>query len=192
MNRKIKTQILAIMAVLGFKTKAEREAMTNADWNRFNTEYKAKYGRTLQEDIDAGDGEGDEGDPPPDAQGAQGTVPPPDPSPEIAPEMQASIRAALEDAAEASGQEPPAGAPATNAEAVQSFMTALASATQTIRTLGATPESSGPAATVSGSQMTPRVLSMVTGHAPHTQTHLFGHRLTIFSSALTFPPSRSR
>jgi hypothetical protein len=186
MNRKIKTQILAIMAVLGFKTKAERDAMTNADWNRFNTEYRAKYGRTLQEDIDAEEGEED--DPPePGAQGAQGTAPP-DPSPE----MQASIRAALEDAAEASGQEPPASAPATNAEAVQSFMTALASTTQTIRTLGATPESSGPAATVSGSQMTPRVLSMVTGHAPHTQTHLFGHRLTIFSSALTFPPSRSR
>ncbi|GHT63810.1 hypothetical protein FACS189451_10950 [Bacteroidia bacterium] len=166
MNKKTKSRSLDILGFLGFKTKEERSAMTNEDWNKFNAEYKKKYGTTLQDDLESDDDDTD-----PNPQGAAGA-----PETDISAEMQALVIAALEDAAAVTGTAVPASAPATHAETIQAFISALASATKTIRTLAAEPEPGSPAAIIAGAGqgMTPQVLSIVMGHAAHTGTHVFG------------------
>ena len=167
MNKQTKTRSLDILSLLGFKTKAERDAMTNDDWNRFNAEYKKKYGVSFQEDLDAPE---EEETPPAggSAEGAQADA--------ISAEMQTTILAALEEVAEVTGTQAPQAAPATQAEAIRTFVTALGAATQTIRTLAGEPEPNHPAAVVTGSGtgMTPQMLAIVMGHSAHTATHVFG------------------
>jgi len=165
MNRETKRRSLDILALLGYKTKAERDAMTNADWNKFNAEYKAKYGTSFQEDLEKPD---EQETPPANAEGTQADA--------ISAEMQTTILAALEDAAEVTGAAVPAAAPTTQSEAIQTFVNALGAATQTIRTLANQPEPNTPAAVIagSGSQMTPQMLAIFMGHSAHTATHVFG------------------
>ena len=55
LNKETKKRSLDILALIGFKTKAERDSMTNDDWNKFNAEYKKKYGSSFQEDLDKPD-----------------------------------------------------------------------------------------------------------------------------------------
>ena len=167
MNKQTKTRSLDILALLGFKTKAERDKMTNEDWNKFNAEYKKKYGTTFQEDLD----KPDEPETPLVAGSTEGT-----PTNIISGEMQQTILTALEDAAEVTGSSAPKTPPATQAEAIETFVTALGTATQWIRTLAAEPEPNKPAAVIAGtgSSMTPQSLAIVLGHSPSTATHVFG------------------
>jgi hypothetical protein len=167
MNKQTKTRSLDILSLLGFKTKAERNAMTNEDWNRFNTEYKKKYGVSFQDDLE----QPEEPETPP-ADGNSGEAK----SDAVPVEMQTAILTALEDAAEVTGIPAPDTAPATETEAIQLFLTAIGAATQTFRKLAGEPEPNKPAAVISGSKtgMTPQKLAIVMGHSPHTPTHVFG------------------
>jgi len=167
MNNQTKTRSLDILAMLGFKTKAERDAMKNDDWNKFNAEYKKKYGASFHDDLD----KPDEQEIPPVEGNAEGT-----PTDTISGEMQQTILSALEDAAEVTGSSAPTTPPATQAEAIQTFVTALGAATQTIKKLAAEPEPNKPAAVIAGTgtSMTPQMLAVVLGHSQSTATHVFG------------------
>ena len=57
MNKQTRTRSLDVLALLGFRTKEERNAMTNEDWNKFQSEYQKKYGISFQEDLEAADDE---------------------------------------------------------------------------------------------------------------------------------------
>ena len=163
MNKKTKTRSLDILGLLGFKTKAERDAMTNEDWNKFNAEYKKKYGVSFQEDLDEPE------ETPATVEGGENAS-----DSAISADDQTAILAALEDAAEATGAQAPVTAPATLPEANQALIAAVNAATQTIRTLAQEPEPNRPAAVVGGASMTPQVMAIVMGHSAHTDTHLFG------------------
>jgi hypothetical protein len=164
MNKTTKQRITDIFAFFGFTTKEKRDAMTNEDWNKVKAEYNKKFGVELEEDLSAPDEEGT----PPAGTGTEGNV--------ISPELQQQILGALENVAEATGTPPPAQAPATMEEASQSFVSAMNTATQTIRTLAAQPEPGTPIAVIAGAGtgMTAQVFAMVMGHNAHTSTHLFG------------------
>lgn len=163
MNKKAKQRITDIFAYFGFTTKEKRDAMTNADWNKVKAEYKKKFGVELEEDLSAAEEEN-----PPAGSGTEGNA--------IPSEIQQQILGALEDVAEVTGTAAPTQAPTTVEEASQSFISAMNVATQVIRTLAAQPEPNTPAAVISGvgSGMTPQIFAAVMGHAPHTDTHLFG------------------
>ena len=167
MNKKVKARLLAIFAMLGFKTKAQRDAMTNEDWNRFHAEYLKKYGISFQEDLE----KPDEEETPSEGATTEGNS-----SNAISADMQATILASLEEVAGATGSPTPQAAPTTQEEAIRSFITAIGAATQTIHTLSGQPETNAPATVVSGTGngMTPQMLAIVMGHSPHTATHVFG------------------
>ncbi|MEA4918139.1 hypothetical protein [Proteiniphilum sp.] len=160
MNKTAKQRINAVFAMLGFSTKEKRDAMTNEDWNKFKAEYKKKYGNDFQEDLDK-----------PEEKESDGA----DPQGSISPEIREQILGAIEGVSEATGQETP-DVPNTVEGATSSLISALNSATETIRTLGRNPEDDRPAAIVTGVgfAMTPQTMAIVMGHAPHTGTHLFG------------------
>ena len=167
MNKETRKRSLDILGFLGFKTKAERDAMTNEDWNKFLVEYKKKYGISFQEDLEAPDEE----EAPPVTGDAEGNQ-----TDGISEEMQQTVLAALEDIAEVTGAQTPVTAPATQAEAIRTFVTALGTATQTIRRLASEPEPNIPAAVIAGqgTNLTPQTLAIVMGHSAHTATHVFG------------------
>ena len=167
MNKETKKRSLDILAILGFKTKAERDAMTNDDWNKFNTEYKKKYGSSFQEDLE----KPDETETPPAGEGTEGTQ-----ETAISAETQQTILAALVDVAEVTGTQTPVTAPATQAEAIETFVAALGKATQTIRKLANEPEPNKPAVVVAGNgnNLTPQILAIVLGHSASTDSHVFG------------------
>ena len=137
--------------------------MTNEDWNKFNAEYKKKYGVSFQEDLDEPE------ETPATVEGGENAS-----DSAISADDQTAILAALEDAAEATGAQAPVTAPATLPEANQALIAAVNAATQTIRTLAQEPEPNRPAAVVGGASMTPQVMAIVMGHSAHTDTHLFG------------------
>jgi len=167
MNKETKKRSLDILAILGFKTKAQRDAMTNDDWNKFNTEYKKKYGASFQEDLE----KPDEPETPPANANPEGTQ-----ETAISTETQQTILAALVDVAEVTGSQTPVAPPATQSEAIDTFVTALGNATKTIRTLANQPEPNNPVTVVAGTgnNLTPQMLAMVMGNSAHTTTHLFG------------------
>jgi hypothetical protein len=165
MNKRTKTRLLGILAILGLTTKEQRAQMTNDDWNKAQASYKEKHGITLQEDLENPDDEE-----PPAGDGSRGSVQ----AASISAEMQAEILASLTDAAEVTGGQAPEVAPANAGEAVQSFLGALSTATNTIRTMAGQVEPDIPAGTVSARGMTPQILAMVMGHSAHTATHVFG------------------
>jgi hypothetical protein len=155
------------MALLGFNTKAEREAMTNEDWKKFLAEYQKKYGTSFQEDLD----KPEEEETPPSNEPTEETQ-----ANALSPEMQTTILAALDDAAEATGNTTPQTPPATQTEAVQALVTAVGAVIHSNRTLAQQPESNQPATVIvgAGSGMTPQMLAVVMGHSAHTDTHVFG------------------
>ncbi|NDV45815.1 hypothetical protein D0T49_01960 [Paludibacter sp. 221] len=161
MKKNVKERVIALFATLGF-TKEKQANMTNEDWNKFNASYKETYGISFQEDLETPDET---------PEGTQGTA-----TVSIPENMQSQILAALTEAAEATGNQAPTTAPTTIDEAMASFVGALNSATSTIRTLAAAPENDSPAVVISGSgsAMNPQAFAIVMGHAPHTETHLFG------------------
>jgi hypothetical protein len=162
MNKTTKQRITQIFAFFGFTTKEKRDAMTNEDWNKIKAEYKKKFGVELENDLSA-----PEEETPPVTQDTQGT---------ISPETQQQILGALEEVADVTGTEPPAQAPETVEAATRSFIAAMNTAIQTIRTLASQPEPDKPAAVITGTgtSMAPQAFAIVMGHAPHTGTHLFG------------------
>jgi len=162
-NKTALQRISAVLAILGYSTKEKRTAMTNEDWNKFQAEYKKKYGTDFQEDLDKPD---EEETPPVGA----------DPQGSISPEIREQILGALEGASEATGQETPENVPDTVEGATGSLISALNMATETIRTLGRSQENDRPAAVITGAgfAMTPQTMAVVMGHAPHTATHVFG------------------
>ncbi|MEA4975709.1 MAG: hypothetical protein VB046_08245 [Paludibacter sp.] len=160
-KKTVKERIVAIFAIFGWTTKEQREAMTNEDWNKFKAEYKTKYGVDFQEDLESQE---DDEPIPAATEGA------------ITPEIQQQILAALEDAADTTGGAAPENPPTTIEGATGSLISALNSATKTIRTMAGNPEEGKPAAVIvgSGNGMSPQTLAVVMGHAAHTNTHLFG------------------
>ena len=164
MNKKVKKQLNEIFAFFGLTTKEKRDSMTNEDWNKIKAEYLKKFGVELETDLAA---------PEEESTSTEGAAPN---TSAISPELQQQILGALETISEATGTTPPAQAPATMEVAIQSFVSSINAATQTINTLAAQPEPSSPAAVVTGTgnSMTPQLMAMVLGHSAHTPTHLFG------------------
>ncbi|MDR0829749.1 MAG: hypothetical protein LBN95_06525 [Prevotellaceae bacterium] len=163
MNKTTKERSFNIFSLLGFKTKEQRQAMTNEDWNKFNAEYKTKYGVSFNEDLEAAD-----------------QLPAAPPSTEgnfdsenvITAEQQTQILTALADFAETSGAPAPQSAPQTSAQVIEQFITAMNTATQTIRTLSAQPEPATPVATASAASA--QTIAVVLGHSAHSASHIFG------------------
>ncbi|MCL1942560.1 MAG: hypothetical protein FWF54_03300 [Candidatus Azobacteroides sp.] len=173
MNKRAKERSKGILGFLGFNTKEKADKMTNQDWEKFNNSYKEKYGISFTEDLE----KPDENEPP-TTEGNQTEVTTGD---VISSEMQQQILAVLTEAAEASGTNAPENPPATVGAVMQSFITAMNDAVQTIRTLSANAESNVPAAVVSGASQNGRDFAVILGHVPHTATHLFGIEDKFFS-----------
>lgn len=164
MKERVKKRVQEILQALGFISKVQANSMTNEDWNRFHTEYQAKFGISLSEDNEANDE--------PETQAAA-----------VTPELQAEVInfvAGLQTDTPATlptaqTVNPPAAeaSPAANAPdpTQPTFESAIRMLMGAVTTLARQPEATTPVATV---QTDLQVLPRVLGACAHSETHLFG------------------
>ena len=184
MNKRVKQRIGEIFAAIGLAKKEDRDRMTNSDWNRFKASYLEKYGISVDEDLalpeDTGEGT--------NAAAAEPAA--------LTPELQQQVLAALNEAAAATGtpttnatdatisgatgtQQPAAAiaAPTTVEGAISAMTAAINTAANGFRRMAKNPEPLKPLESVmatGNAGLTPEKYARFCGHAPHTETHLFG------------------
>lgn len=161
MKERVKKRVQEILQALGFISKVQANSMTNEDWNKFHSEYQAKFGISLSEDNEANDE--------PESQAAA-----------ITPELQAEVinfvtglqtdtSATLPAAHSPAAETPPAANTADPAQ--PTFEAAIRMLMGAVTTLARQPEATTPVATV---QTDLQVLPRVLGACAHSETHLFG------------------
>lgn len=164
MKERVKKRVQEILQALGFISKVQANSMTNEDWNRFHSEYQAKFGISLSEDNETNDE--------PETQAAAVT-------PELQVEvinfvagLQTETPATTPTAQTVNPLAAEAGPAANTPDPVQpTFEKAIRMLMGAVTTLARQPESTTPVATV---QTDLQVLPRVLGACAHSETHLFG------------------
>lgn len=176
MKERVKKRVQEILQALGFISKVQANSMTNEDWNRFHSEYQAKFGISLSEDNEANDE--------PEAQATAVTQ-------ELKAEvinfvtgLQTDTPAAPPTAQTVNQPAGETGPAANTADPAQpTFEAAIRMLMGAVTTLARQPETSAPVATV---QTDLQVLPRVLGSCAHSATHLFGIEHPLYARSQWF------